>query len=58
MPEKEHLTKHKTFSFLSFHCKEVVKTITLEQDPPKHKTDGVLCLYLPSSTSKDGVFIA
>ena len=38
--------------------REVVKTTILEQDPPNHKIDGGLCLHPPSSTSKDGVFIA
>ena len=38
--------------------REVVKTTLLEQDPPSHKIDGGLCLHPPSSTSKDGVFIA
>ena len=38
--------------------REVVKTTILEQDPPNHKIDDGLCLYPPSSTSKDGVFTA
>ena len=37
---------------------EVVKTPILEQDPPNHKIHGGPCLHPPSSTSKDGVFIA
>ena len=42
----------------SSQIREVVKTTTLEQDPPNPKIDGGLCLHPPSSTSKDGVFIA
>ena len=38
--------------------REVVKTTTLEQDPPNHKIDGGVCLHPPRLTSKDGVFIA
>ena len=38
--------------------REVVKTSTLEQDPPNHKIDGGVCLYPPCLTSKDGVYIA
>ena len=38
--------------------KLVVKTIILKQDPPNHKISGDLCLHVPSSTSKGGVFIA
>ena len=38
--------------------REVVKTTTLEQDPPNHKIVGGVCLHLPCSTSKDGVFVA
>ena len=45
-------------SDLWFWVREVAKTIIHEQDPPNHKTDGDLCLHPPSSTSKDGVFIA
>ena len=37
--------------------REVVKTTTLEHDPPNHKIVGV-CLHPPCLTSKDGVFIA
>ena len=45
-------------SGLWFWIGEVVKTIIHEQDPPNHETDGDLCLYPPSSTSKEGTFIA
>ena len=38
--------------------REVVKTTILEQDPRNHSVDGGLYLHCPSSTSKDGVFIA
>ena len=38
--------------------REVVKTTTLEQDPPNHKIDGGVCLHPPCLTSKDGVFLA
>ena len=38
--------------------REVVKTATLEQDPPNHKIVGGVCLHPPCLTSKDGVFIA
>ena len=38
--------------------REVVKTTTLEQDPPNHKIKGGVCLHPPCLTSKDGVFIA
>lgn len=41
------------------YVREVVKTTSLEQDPPNHKTDGG---HLPATphclTSKDGVFVA
>ena len=37
---------------------EVVKTTTLEQDPPNHKIDGWCRLHPPCLTSKDGVYIA
>ena len=37
---------------------ETDKTILLEQDPPYHKNDGGLFLYLPSPTSEDGVLVA
>ena len=36
----------------------LVKTTTLEQDPPKHKIVGGVCLHDPCLMSKDGVFIA
>ena len=38
--------------------RKVVKTTTLEQDPPNHKIVGGVCLHPPCLTSKDGVFIA
>ena len=38
--------------------REVIKTTTLEQDPPNHKIVGGVCLHPPCLTSKDGVFIA
>ena len=34
--------------------REVVKTITLEQDPPNHKIDNGVVLHLACLTSKDG----
>ena len=37
--------------------REVVKTTTLEQDPPNHKIDGGVCLHPPCLTSKDGDYI-
>ena len=37
---------------------EMVKTIILQQDPPNHKIDGDPSLKAPSSTSKNGIFIA
>ena len=38
--------------------REVIKTTTLEQDPPNHKIVGGVCLHPPCLMSKDGVFIA
>ena len=38
--------------------REVVKTTTVEQDPPNHKIVGGVCLHPPCLTSKDDVFIA
>ena len=38
--------------------REEVKTTILEQEASNHKIDCGLCLHPPSSTSKDGVFIA
>ena len=38
--------------------REVVKTTTVEQDPPNHKIVGGVCLHPPFLTSKDDVFIA
>ena len=43
---------------LNLSLREVVKTTTLEQDPPNHKIVGGVCLHPPCLTSKDGVFIA
>ena len=37
---------------------ELVKTTTLEQDPPNHKIVSCVCLHPPCLTSKDGVIIA
>ena len=34
--------------------REVVKTITLEQDRPNHKIDNGVCLHPACLTSKDG----
>ena len=45
--------------YVNFTCfRKVAKTTILEQDPLNHKINGSLCLRSPSSTSKDGVFIA
>ena len=37
---------------------EVVKTTTLQKDPPNHKIVGGVCLHPPCLMSKDGVFVA
>ena len=52
--------KIKTASLVNnkYLIREVVKTTILEQDPPNPKIDVGLCLHPPSSTLKDGVFVA
>ena len=45
-------------NYFGFTFRELVTTTVLEQDPLNQQIDGGLCLHPPSSTSKDGVFIA